>query len=312
MRPAIVTVSALGALALLMLWGAGGLEGVSDWAQAAQHRFQSRLAGGLRALHAGQPGALLALWGMCFAYGFAHAAGPGHGKFLLGAYGAGTQVPMGRLMGVGLAASVAQGISAVVLVYGGVLIFNATRASVQHMGEVWLDRASLAAIAMVGLWLVWRGARGLRAQGRARPVPALDHHHPPHSPDHAHGPDRGACDTCGHPHGPTLEEVAQLRGWRDAVALIGAIALRPCTGALFLLILTWRMGLVWQGIAGALVMALGTASVTMGVAALAVLARDGALGWARRLGRVSGIVPVLELGAGLVIVILALNMLKIF
>ncbi|MGP9791434.1 nickel/cobalt transporter [Roseinatronobacter sp. NSM] len=298
MRAAILTLAALGTLALLVLWGADGLNGVSDWAQAAQHRFQSQLADGLRALHAGQPGALVALWAMCFAYGVAHAAGPGHGKFLLGAYGAGTRAPMGRLMGVGLAASVAQGISAVVLVYGGVLVFNATRASVQHMGEVWLDRASLVAIAMVGLWLVWRGARRcLRAQGRAGPVST-------------HGPDAGICDTCGHRHGPSVEDVAQLQGWRDAAALIGAIALRPCTGALFLLILTWRMGLVWQGIAGALVMALGTASVTMGVAALAVLARDGALGAARRLGRVSGLVPVLELGAGLIIVILALNMLK--
>ncbi|MCC5959544.1 MAG: hypothetical protein JJU08_09415 [Rhodobacteraceae bacterium] len=304
MRAAIVSVSALVAIALLGLWAAGGLNGLADWAQAAQRSFQAQLAGGLRALHAGHPGALLALWGMCFAYGFVHAVGPGHGKFLLGAYGAGTQVPLGRLMGVGLAASLAQGICAILLVYGGVLIFNASREGMQHAGDVWLDQASLVAIAAVGLWLVWRGARRLNVNWHVRPVPTYAH-------DHTHD-DGGVCESCGHRHGPTVSEVAQLHDWRDTTALIGAIAIRPCTGALFLLILTWRMGLVWQGIAGVVIMALGTASVTMAVAALAVMAREGALGWAQRIGRLTGIMPVFEVVAGLIIVISALNMLKIF
>ncbi|MGY6704860.1 nickel/cobalt transporter [Roseinatronobacter sp.] len=319
MRTAIVTLATGIALALLVVWGLGGLDGVRDTAQAAQREFQARLAGGLRALHAGQPGALGALWSMCFAYGFVHAAGPGHGKFLLGAYGAGTQVPLRRLMGVGLAASLAQGAFAVALVYGGVLVFNASRESLQYASDVWLDRASLIAIAAVGAWLVWRGARrlGAVAQWNSQPVLAHGpvsgsghhHHHHHHRVDDAQG---AACESCGHRHGPTLSEVAGLHGWRDTAALIGAIAMRPCTGALFLLILTWRMGLVWQGIAGALIMALGTASVTVTVAALAVLARDGALGWAQRMGRLTAIVPVVEVLAGLTIVILALNMLKIF
>ncbi|WFE73381.1 nickel/cobalt transporter [Roseinatronobacter sp. S2] len=317
MRTAIVSVSALVAIALLGLWAAGGLDGLGDWAQAAQRSFQAQLAGGLRALHAGQPGALLALWGMCFAYGFVHAVGPGHGKFLLGAYGAGTQVPLRRLMGVGLAASLAQGICAIFLVYGGVLIFNASRAGMQHAGDVWLDQASLVAIAAVGLWLSWRGARRLNVQRRAQSAAAHAHGHT-HAHTHGHTHEThthdhdGACESCGHRHGPTVSEVAQLHDWRDTIALIGAIAIRPCTGALFLLILTWRMGLVWQGIAGALIMALGTASVTMAVAALAVMAREGALGWAQRMGRLTGIMPVFEVVAGLIIVILALNMLKIF
>ncbi|MDD7970770.1 nickel/cobalt transporter [Roseinatronobacter alkalisoli] len=309
MRTAILSIAALAALVLLVLWGMGGLDGMSDWAQAAQRRFQAQLADGLRALHAGQPGALLALWGMCFAYGFVHAVGPGHGKFLVGAYGAGTQVPLRRLMGVSLGASLAQGASAVALVYGGVLIFNATRAGLQHTGDIWLDRASLLAIAAIGLWLLWRGARRLVAQRHLQPAHAHDH---AHNHDHMHNHDDGTCESCGHRHGPTMSEVAQLHDWRDTAALISAIAIRPCTGALFLLILTWRMGLVWQGMAGAMVMALGTASVTMAVAALAVMAREGALGWASRMGRLTGLMPLFEVVAGVFIVILALNMLKTF
>jgi len=58
-------------------------------------------------------------------------------------------------------------------------------------------------------------------------------------------------------------------------------------------------------------MALGTAAVTIAVAATAVLARDGALDWADKLGRARAITPVLEGGAGLFILFVALNMLKI-
>lgn len=295
----------LGALALaaaaLVWWAGGGLDRLTLYAQEAQRSFQAQLAAGLRSLRAGEPGALLALWGLSFAYGFVHAAGPGHGKFLLGAYGAGTQVPLRRMMGLGLASSLAQGVTAIALVYGGVLIFNATREGLQLAGDVWLERASLFAIALIGLWLVLRATRKVLRQ-TAAPVVAAGH---------GHGHDHGHCDSCGHRHGPSAEEVAQLTGWRDAALLIGAIAMRPCTGALFVLILTWRMGLIWEGITAALIMALGTASVTIAVAATAVLAREGAMDWADRLGRARHLGPVIEGLAGLFILAVALNMLKI-
>lgn len=297
----------LGALALaaaaLLWWAGGGLDRLALSAQEAQRSFQAQLAQGLRSLRAGEPGALIALWGLSFAYGFVHAAGPGHGKFLLGAYGAGTQVPLRRMMGLGLASSLAQGMTAIALVYGGVLIFNASREALQLAGDVWLERASLIAIALIGLWLVMRATRKVLRQ-TAAPVAVAGH-------GHAHSHDHGHCESCGHRHGPSAEEVAQITGWRDMALLIGAIAMRPCTGALFVLILTWRMGLIWEGITAALIMALGTASVTITVAATAVLARDGAMDWADRLGRARHLGPVIEGLAGLFILAVALNMLKI-
>lgn len=301
MRIVLLTACAVLGLGLLVLWATGGLDGLSTWAEAAQRRFQASMAQGLRALRAGEPGALATLWGLCFAYGFVHAVGPGHGKFLLGAYGAGTQVSLARLSTIGLAASLAQGASAVGLVYAGVGLFNASREALQLTGEVWLNRAGLVAIALIGAWLLWRGLRKLILA--PRPVAQIAGHD--HGADHL-------CESCGHSHAPSPAQVAQAQGWRDVAALIGAIAIRPCTGALFLLILTWRMGLVWQGIAGALIMALGTASVTMSVAALSVLARDGALAWGARWRSISLLAPMIEMLAGAFVLVLALNMLKIF
>ena len=300
MRRTLILAGLAAALALVAIWLGGGTDRLGLWAQSAQRGFQDQMALGLRALRAGEPGALAAFWGLCFAYGFVHAVGPGHGKFLLGAYGAGKAVALRQMIGIGFLASLAQGASAIALVYGGVLIFNASREALQIAGDIWLERASLIAIALIGLWLVARASRKLMRQ--AVPAAALLAEGPPVS---------HVCEDCGHRHGPSLHEVEHLTNWREAAMLIGAIAIRPCTGALFVLILTWRMGLVWQGIAAVLAMALGTAAVTIAVAAMAVLAREGAVGWAGRLPAARWLMPGLEALAGIFILMVALNMLKI-
>lgn len=58
------------------------------------------------------------------------------------------------------------------------------------------------------------------------------------------------------------------------------------------------MGVGWAGVAGTVAMALGTASVGMAAAALALAARGTVLGLAARLGWVQLAVPVAELVAG--------------
>ncbi len=324
MRHIVLTLAVVTAAALAALWAAGALDTVQAWATEGQRQFQTALARALRALHGNAPGALATLWGVAFAYGFLHAVGPGHGKFLLGAFGAGTQVQLRRMAAIGLAASLAQAVTAIALVYGGVAIFSLSRAQIEAVSDAWMAPVSLIAIAALGLWLVWRGARALaRIQG----APALaasssgaavagratagaggnhlhDHADHPHARHlHASG---DPCTDCGHRHLPDPAAVARIGSLREAALVVGAIALRPCTGALFLLILTWRMGLEWQGVTAALAMGLGTASVTVAVGALAVMARDGALVWSGRIGRLAGLAPMAEVVAGAMVAGVAL------
>ena len=296
MRRTVLTVCLAVAILLGVLWATGGLDAAERFAAAAQRDIQTALAGAVRALRGGEPGALLALLSVAFGYGVAHAAGPGHGKVLIGGYGVGRRVPVVTLAGIALAASLAQAGVAVLLVYIGVAALGWTRETTLGVGEGVLAPIGYGAIAALGLWMAWRGLRALR---QTAPDRDQGHHDHPHDHD----------ASCGHAHGPTLQEVAGLRGWRDTASLIGGIAVRPCSGALFLLVLTWQLGIGAAGIAAAFAMGLGTAVVTVAVAVLAVGAREGALANIGS-GRIARALPVLELAAGTVVAAVALSLLR--
>lgn len=294
-----VQLAAVAVLGLAVwLWvfeGAGMLE---RWAMEGQRAAQNGMARGLRALRAEEPGAILALMAVCFGYGFFHAIGPGHGKLLIGGYGVANRVAITRLSALAVLSSLAQAVTAILLVYGGVWLFGLGREALVGAAEDWFAPVSYAAIGAIGVWLALRGALKLWRTWAARePVH--------HSHDHDHGHDDGVCRTCGHAHGPTPEQAGEVRSVRDAIFLIGAIAIRPCTGALFLLILAIRMDIDLAGILGTLSMGLGTASVTLAAAFASVTFREGAL--ARFAGgpQTVRMMGVIETGAGLIIATLA-------
>ena len=298
----VLTLAGIGvAGALALVWVLGGFDALGRLATEAQRAMQAPLAGAVRAVQAGEPAAWVGLMVVCFGYGVVHAAGPGHGKFVIGGYGVARRVPMLRLSVVALAASLAQAAVAVGLVYAGVLLLGWGRERMVGLAEGALAVVSWAAIGGIGLWLVWRGGRGLWRQ-RAEGQDPDDHAHRGH---HPHGEDCG----CGHAHAPSAAQLAEAQGWRDTLALIGGVAVRPCSGALFLLILTFQMGIGAAGVAGAFAMGLGVAVVTVGVAVLAVWSREGALAGIGE-ARVWRVLPVLEIAGGLVIAAFAAGMIR--
>jgi nickel/cobalt transporter (NicO) family protein len=311
----LVIATSLG-LCLLLWWlSSGVLAPLGDWAAQEQRGFQNRIAGALRALRAGRSGALWVLVLVCFAYGFFHAIGPGHGKVLIGGYGLARRVPLLRLSFVALLSSLGQAVTAVVLVYGAISLLQLGRDSMIGLAEKTMAPISYVAIAAIGMWLLLRGLRKLlRHKAQSHAPAGCGHDHS----DHSHSAQQGSetvqtshevCDDCGHRHGPSLDEVEGLQSWREAAVLIAGIAARPCTGALFVLIITWQMGIAPAGIAGAFAMALGTASVTIAVGLAALGLRGSALALFSGSGRLAQVVPLLEICAGFLIALIASSLL---
>ena len=286
-----------GAVALAVwLWVFGGSAQVTAWAAAEQREVQRGLATALRAVRGGEPWALAGLLGLCFAYGFFHAAGPGHGKLVMGGYALGEDVPRARLIVATLGGALGQALTAILLVGAGALVFGWGRERMTGLADGALQVTSAGAIVLVGLWLVWRG---LRHWWRAGAVATHDHgHEHAHECGHEHGHE------CGHVHGPDPLAVARASHWRDLVALVLAVAIRPCTGALFVLILTFGMGIAWVGILGAVAMALGTALLTLAVALGAGHLRAGL---ADRIGGAAGLrtMAAVEVMAGALVALVA-------
>lgn len=294
------------------LWGLGGAEDLAHRAAQGQHAVQDAMARALRALRAGEPGARAALWGLCFGYGVLHAAGPGHGKLVVGGYGLGRRVAALKLAGLALASSLAQAATAVSLVLVGVLVLDASRERMQALADRGLMVLSAVMIGCVGAWLLWRGGRALaRLIGSAAPpsMAGAPFHDPINLGSLGDWPQQ-ACATCGHAHGPSAAAAARVATPGEALAVIAAVAVRPCTGALFLLILTWRMGLLGAGMAGAFIMALGTACVTVAAALASVMLREGALAWARPGRGLAKAMAIAEAGAGAAVLLIAAEMIR--
>ncbi|WP_134680491.1 nickel/cobalt transporter [Paracoccus ravus] len=305
MRRALTLGAGLAALGLLLVIWQHHAQ-IAGWAIAMQREAQNGLARHLQALKAGYGGALAALMALCFGYGFVHAVGPGHGKFLVGAYGATRPVGLRRLVFATFASSLGQAVTALALVLGGIGLFSLTRQQLTGLAETTLTRVSLISILLIGLWLVLRGMRrGARliAAGRSAREPRRAHRHGEHAHDHTHG----HCEACGHAHAPSPQDLASASSWRELAAVILAIAIRPCSGAILLLVLTWQMQILPAGIAGVFAMASGTACLTLLVAVMGHALRKGAISGLAQSVLLRIVGSAIETAAGLAVALLAVE-----
>lgn len=301
----------------LWFWLSGQYASAMQWAVVQQRGFQNDLAAMIIKARKGEAGIVWGLVAASALYGFVHALGPGHGKFLIGGAGLGSRAKARTMAALAIVSALAQGLTAVVLVYVGLGVISVgTGWAVKATDEV-LTPLSYAVIALIGAVLIWRGGRLLWRKFTPSPAThghGLGHHDHLHHHDHTHL-DHGHVHSeqcgCGHRHGPTVEEVENLRGWRDAVALIAGIAVRPCTGAVMVLVIAWQTGLHMLGLGAVFAMALGTGAFTAMVALASVSVREASFSLGgNTAARLSLLAPALQLGAGGLILIFALGLLS--
>jgi ABC-type nickel/cobalt efflux system permease component RcnA len=269
---------------------AGGIVG---WILARQSEFYREISASLRAAKS-DGSAVWALLAISFAYGIFHAAGPGHGKTVISSYLVANQETARRGVVLSFASALLQSLVAVLIVAIGAWLLNATAKTMCGAERV-IEVASYALIAAFGARLVWTkggsfiGALQARHHDHADARASLadhapDHVHAHHHHEHGdHDHDHVHDEHCGHSHGPLPDELAGPGGWRRGFGTIFAVGLRPCSGAILVLVFALAQGLFWAGIAATFVMGLGTAITVAAIAVLAVSAR----GIAQRLSGMS-------------------------
>jgi nickel/cobalt transporter (NicO) family protein len=256
---------------------AGPLQRAYIWLTAWQAEINKQLASAVRDIRTGNPLlATLVLAGLSFAYGVLHAAGPGHGKAVISSYVLANERTVRRGIALSFLAALIQGLSALVVVAILVLVLKATGLTMKAT-EAWLETASWALVAAVGAWLLWGQVRRLQhkpAIAHAHTTHDHAHHghgHHHHHDHHAHDHD-GAC--CDHAHMPDPKQLEGEWSWRKALPIALAVGVRPCTGAILVLVFAIGQGLLWAGVFATFAMAIGTAITVSALAALAVGSRE--------------------------------------
>ena len=269
MRAALIVGGVVAAVAVAVLLGTDGtLAGFTEYVRGMQATLQQALVGGVRRWQQTPDGAALGALGLsCFLYGVFHAVGPGHGKAVLATYAATTDVSLPRVVALSGLSAFTQATVAVILVSVAFWVIGASARWVNTQAERFLEPASYAAIAAVGVWLVVSGVRSVMPRRTA--VAAHAHHH--HD-----------ADCCGGHHHPTAETTAKGASLRSGIVLAMAAGLRPCTGSLLVLFLCFGLGLWTLGIVAAYAIGMGTAITVAALAADAHAARHPAA-WLARL-----------------------------
>jgi nickel/cobalt transporter (NicO) family protein len=316
--------------------GAMSASSLTGWIFAEQAAFYRSLSGFIRASKE-DGAAMWELFGISFTYGVFHAAGPGHGKAVISSYLVANEETWRRGVVLSFVSAAIQSVVAIIVVTIAAVLLGATAKTIGltvHLVEI----ISYALVILIGLRLLyvkgrsfltacreltWRQAPELAfaVAHAAKPLSAATLRSSGQRPAamairagqcqvdgctaHVHGfqcHDDHESAWC-HAHGPEPTMLAGAGGWRRGLAAVVAVGLRPCSGAIIVLIFALAQDLFWTGVGATLIMGLGTAATVAAIATVAVSAR----GLAGRIARTRAGLGVLamraiEVGAAALIV----------
>ncbi|HEX3710825.1 MAG TPA: nickel/cobalt transporter [Pseudolabrys sp.] len=310
---------------------------IAGWILAEQAKFYLMLSHTIREAKS-NGNAAYTLLGISFIYGVFHAAGPGHGKAVISSYMVANNETWRRGVALSFAAAILQALTAIAIVGIAAVLLGATAKVMGNTVRV-IEEVSYGLIILIGLRLLWVKGRSFLHLLRSRKsehhehdhAHAHDHAHDHRSHDHEHGHSHEhghdhdhhhahghghhhhgeeEASAWGHAHAPEPSELGGKHWLRRGLAAIFAVGLRPCSGAIIVLVFALAQGLFWIGVASTFVMGLGTAITVTAVATIAVSARGlaGRLAGSRP-GSALLIVRGLETGAAVAIILFGVALL---
>lgn len=249
---------------------------VITWAQNGQRYFHQQLIQFLIKTKQAplQTGMLL----ICFSflYGILHSAGPGHGKIIISTYLATQPKQLKKSLLLTLLSAMMQGLVAITLITTALAIFSVSTKYLT-IGEYRLEQLSYILIMLVGLLLCYRAVRKLisvllianngKKGFKINQIVSINQSASLHD-------QQKSCSCCNHRHLPNQQELEHSKGWFGDLGVILAIGIRPCSGALLVLIFSYSFGVYYWGIVATLAMSIGTALTTSLFALLVHYARQ--------------------------------------
>jgi ABC-type nickel/cobalt efflux system permease component RcnA len=237
-------------------------------AAAWQTKMNAAMRAQLLAARSGasiRPALIIVLF--AFLYGVAHAVGPGHGKVVVGSYFLTNRARIAQGLAMSGVAALVQAISAVVLVGLLAVLFDTSSSAILDRAAD-IEIASYGAIAAIGLWMAW-GILSGREHDHGHGHGDADGHGHGHE-DHSHAPT----------HGQPRQRQRGAKSWRRLLLTGAAVGLRPCSGAILVLLFSLANGIFGIGVVATFAMAAGVAIAvsTVSLAALALHRSAGAAG----------------------------------
>jgi nickel/cobalt transporter (NicO) family protein len=245
------------------------------WVRTQQQNIYGRISKSIRELKSSSSAtAAWTLLTISFLYGVFHAAGPGHGKAVVTGWVLATENQLRRGILIAFLSALIQAMTAIVVVSALLLLVSGAAAMARNVAE-FLESASYLMIAGMGLYLIWNG------WGKARPKPVSLSaaavpgpfelvSRPDSGHDHVHDENCG----CGHAHMPAASAVAKDMSLRDTFAMAFAVGIRPCSGAILVLVASYTLGIYWAGVLSTLAMGIGVFLTISFIAVLAVYAKS--------------------------------------
>lgn len=211
----------------------------------------------------------LALMGFSLMYGVLHALGPGHGKVVIATFLATHPTKVKTSLQLTLAAAVVQGGVAILLVTVMLVVLGLSSRQL-HLSSYWLEKGSYLMVAGLGLWLCWRALRKIWQALRPLPAMKIQRIVPV---GHQHSDSCG----CGHQHVPDAQMLDKAVNGKTKAIVVLSMGLRPCSGAIMMLLFSKVIGVYGWGVLSALAMAVGTALTVSAMALLVQVSRALAL-----------------------------------
>ena len=151
------------------------------------------------------------------------------------------------------------------------------------LSQLWLERGAFLLLAGLGLYWIYQGSRLQKKPSttifqinKLTPLSSSQSavkNHRTFSTEHAHA---HVC-ACGHQHLPNAQQLKKAEDWKSQLLVILSIGMRPCSGAIFVLFLSYMLDIYLWGVVATLAMSLGTGLMLALFAALVKYTRHLAI-----------------------------------